>query len=295
MGKINNKEVKRYSDPPAVCSYPGSGNSFVMYLLEVIFQRRAATQTHDTSSYIADVTRNHFPHRLQSNNELDSSIDGFNFNICGNVDVTLNMLVTKYHSIEQGWNKPIVFILRDFREGLIGKLARKTRIHPPNNSPAMAGTLEKKIPNYKNIDIKLISKEINGYMNMLQAFDNYKENKILIHYENLMSDNDIFRKEIISVARFIIDNHPDVLSLDDAMKNIDSIIRDMPDHRRNSRLLYTPGCQSSNFEDRDTLKFHQSHINNPELIKQMELYCRWWDDCGLFEKYLNRYVDLDNT
>ena len=248
-----------------LCSFPGSGNSFMRYILEVIFQKPApATSAWSTVSYSLKRGKQiSFPEIYGDFNAKATPI------VLKSHDIKNPKVVWPLHNIDKDeWTheSPIIFLIRDFKECVLTRLKEKSCDADVGNGR--------------------IKKFLQIYMSMLEDFDDYPGNKILIRYEDLVGTNRPFKKTLLSVSKFIIENHFEKISLKKIESNINSFIKNIENHRRNARDAYFPGCRAGN-----DAHFHMNNIKTKKNLSMwMEAICR---NCNssLCDKYLKCYMN----
>ena len=284
-------------------SFPGSGNTFLRYILEVIYGRATlgANPTDGAVSSIIDMS--HDRRKLTTHREVSNWInaDGdFNNKVydTSTIDFNRSPSVIKSHTFsndlyeyDQGvflsgdktlsigkneWSNqsPIIFIVRDPYEVVAGRILKRPEPE-------------------KTVDRELFDIDLPGYLPLLRDFENHEGNKLLIRYEHLMNNGTLIG-ELVKVCSFISNNHPEG-SHDEAYdvsrieKNIAKFMKNIDIHRQNSAVAYTvrrsPGRNDINYWK--TFRNHHARFCDNDIDKIYQL-CRDFDQ-DLYHKYLEIY------
>lgn len=282
-------------------SFPGSGNTFLRYALEVIYARATLGGNPRDSAVSSIIDMSHDRRKLTTHREVSDWINaegGFNDKVYGTIDFNRSPSVIKSHKFynelyeyDQGvflsgdkslsiskneWSNqsPLIFIVRDPYEVVAGRILKKPQPE-------------------KTVYRELFDTSLPGYLPLLRDFENHEGNKLLIRYEHLMNNGALI-DELVKICSFISNNHPE-RSHDEAYdvskieKNIAKFMKNIDTHRKNSAVSYTirrsPGRNDINYWK--TFRNHHARFCDSSIDDIYQL-CRDFDQ-DLYHKYLEIY------
>jgi len=217
-------------------SYPRSGNTWLRYSIECITKK-------PTIGYLDPLSA-----------KFDRNPIGHFVDI--GIDKGANNIMTKRHAVEM-IDEPIdklIIVVRDYKEVII-----RHRKEAPNVSLLK--------------DSCKSDNSTHNYIQLIDYFDKFEGDKIMIHYEDIITD-------IKSVLKKLVD------FLEESDEHIEDFMNKIETHKINSIGIYGPGGSETKGK---TLKYHSNKMTNEQKRK--------WDEylktnhSHLFEKYLKRYEE----
>jgi len=138
--------------------------------------------------------------------------------------------------------------------------------------------------NYKSVKDFLkddsVSQPANWYTKNIEAFDNFEKDKLLIYYEDLLTDPATnFQK----LGEFLgIDSH-----------ETSSFITNIAEHKNKSIKAYTKGVHISETQgDATKIDFHSRKLSQSE-VEEIDTFFKSHNR-ELFDNYLKRYESIDS-
>jgi hypothetical protein len=223
-------------------SYPRSGNTWTRYALEFLSKQPSlGTELNNTF-----------------NRPIGSMIDM-------GVDLDEDVIVDKKHIIrsEDSRETPMILLLRNYKECILRHQCYKDNKELKDN--------------WKNIFKKDLLEESRegyylGYMKGVQCFDKWPAKKLLVYYEDLISDQHKTLKQILNFLE-ISDQH------------LDSFVKDLDVHKKISVSMYSYWSPSRT--KGDNAKYHSSNISKDDKLEIDNMVKEKYP--VLYKKYLTRY------
>lgn len=238
--------MKSYKNPDAVSlGYPRSGNNWLRFIVEYL------------TNYSTGMGIMNRPNRRPLHN-LTNILDSNN----------KNKLIVGGHFIKDTFNgnRKLLFVLRNYKECLISHAIGDEDLHN--------GFIK------DDVFTSLINPQIrNGrwdkttflhYLDLLNFFDNYKGEKEIIYYE------DIVNKKVIEETLQRL-----VLFLDGNKEKIQLFIQRFDDYAKESKLIYAPIKRKEKVSNPNCLSLTQRKVLD-NIIK---------DSYSHLEKYTKKYYD----
>ena len=158
--------------------------------------------------------------------------------------------------------RKVLFLVRDYKECIV-------RHHGINNIRENYNTLQ----DFLNNDN--IKQPVSCYIENIRAFDNLKKDKLIIYYEDLISNPSKYLQQI---GEF----------LEIKKSKLDKFLEDIDYHKSNSIKLYTLGGHSSETTGKVTkLNYHRNKMTQKEIFEFDAFFRDKSKD--LYNKYLKRY------
>jgi len=217
-------------------SFPRSGNTWVRYFLEFITKR---------------------PTSMKEVSDCQEGVDKKDTIGVPGVDVRKKCIAIKRHRGDNHWddfnkdNTKLILLVRDWREACLRHLT----------------------PEQKKIKSE-VERCASGYIHCLKFFDDFKGEKILVHYEDL-----------ILSPRDSMDRIVDFLSIERNDDYVD-FWNNFEKHRSFSVKSYPAGSFTKGVKD--NLKMHSNIARGSKVISQIDYVVR--RERRLCETYLSRYV-----
>jgi len=231
-------------------SFPRSGNTFTRYCVEYL------TQHPTTSAPTYEYNENKIPEHKDEKSVL------WNIGMEDRLKSEKNILVKKHKMYKSEKNKyPMIFVIRNYKEVLIRHYIKTDNAK-------------------KNIQIT----DRCNYAQCLIDYDQWRKDKILIYYEDLITDTQNTIKDII---KFLNQYNEDELQY---------FMNDIDMHRKNSLKLYDVITNSVNNESRSLTKgkkkLYHSNVLSEEEKKEWDKLMK--ESCGqeVYNKYLIRYKEI---
>ena len=213
-------------------SFPRSGNTWVRYALEYVSKRPTSIEL--VSDCQEGITKKD-PIGLKENFD---------------VDILKKCIAVKRHRADHHWdffnkdNSNFILLVRSHKEAIIRHLITQ---------------------NYKSS--KVFNKNIDDYLHCLNFYDQFDGNKILIYYEDLITDE---KNEFKKIFNFL-----ELNEYDDFFDNIDF-------HRKKSVNGYEPGSVTKGLSSK--LDYHSRRCAGISNIVDIEI-----KKSPMYDKYLKRF------
>jgi len=213
-------------------SYPRSGNTWVRYIIEFLSKR--PTKGYDNPDDIA----------LGARTDIG-------------VDLDSDLIAIKSHREIPNKSDLLVLVIRDYHEAVVR--------HAPGglSSEQMIQHFVSRTSGYKR-------GSKTDYIGIIQDYDSFRGEKLLLYYEDLMTDP---KPEVQKLIEFmgISDEH------------LSSFFDNYDEHKGSSIKSY----QDKSFTNGTDLKFHSSKFNT-DCIESMTQHLKD-NHLDIYSKYLTRY------
>jgi len=214
-------------------SYPRSGNSWIRYCVEAITKKPTYGYT-------------------KSKAPLENPI-GSNIPTLG-VDLKVDPILLKRHeTFSTKRVDKLILVIRNYKEVIV-------RHH--EGTKITLATLQRSCSS---------NKTSRNYVDVIRYFDDFKGEKLLVYYEDFITDVEC---ELRKIAEF----------LGEGVDNIDEFVNKLDGHKKKSLTLYRPSITKGKNV------IHHSNKLTKGLKSSWDKFLR--NKCGdLFEKYLIRYEE----
>ncbi len=228
-------------------SYPRSGNTWIRYCIEFLSKKPTIGYTSNNAGRFDRQPLGSF------NNDMG-------------VDVHSDFILYKRHMVGEGYGKlthtpdwsptdKLILVIRDYKEVIVR-----------HNG---GGTNLKKLK--ESCSSHIVSK---NYTQLIEYFDGFEGDKILIYYEDLLTDLENTLSKIINF-----------LGVDDGF--LKDFIQNISEHKKKSLSIYGDSKTKGN-----STKSHSNKLTREQKIS--------WDNwikenfTDLSDKYLKRYYEEEN-
>lgn len=172
------------------------------------------------------------------------------------VDLSASPILYKSHNVPRTDDKRLIVILRDYKEAIPRHQREQEKL-------GLMDFFYSQTKGRHNAEV--------DYIKILQQFDNHSGDKLLIHYEDLIMHP---RKNLMSIFKFL-----------NLQNMVGSFFRDYEMHKAAGIKSYH--AKSLTGGKRESLKFHQSKIDNSHLSAMTKHLKKNYP--VIYSRYLTRY------